>query len=240
MSHPLLMIKPKEILDGGMFNFVSEMEKLKKKIKAKKAKLKKATKKPVASKKKVKKIKVKLPVEPVRSSPFSIGDEVWLRRSTDTWVKTKIMGCIKPPVGQKTWRYRTAAEETWDESDFLPVSIFSLMATDAVRMKTAVFTKSLNDTFDADVLILAVYRTGQKKPWAYYVIPDTCVLYTLVKWTKKNYYGVEDHSAKLYIGPVKQLNVKFTPVSSAPQEILTYLGLHVYNRQWTKENQNAS
>jgi hypothetical protein len=45
--------------------------------------------------------------------------------------------------------------------------------------------------------------------------------------------------AVLYVRPVKEIDMKLLPISSAPQEILTYLGLHIYNRKW-KKDENAT
>lgn len=226
MANPLLVINHKDNIN----NFVGTLATLKKKVKGKKAK-KVVTKKKTKTKKEIK-------IEPVRESPFSKGDSVWLVRSGGSWVKTTISKCVKPDEYNKEWTYITSEHGTWGETSFYPVSIFSMMASDANRIKEANFSEALNYTFDGNAVILEVYRTGQKRPWAYYVIPDRSVLHKKIEWKgKSNPYGYSDHrNAIIYTKPVKEISLRLTPISSAPQEILTYLGLHIYNRKWLKND----
>lgn len=215
----------------GMEKFLTIM---KPHIKVKKDKFKKLIKKKTPAKKKV---KAKAKPKVVRPSPFKVGDEVWYEKGY-SWIKGKIIKCIKPSASENAWSYSFDKDDSFTahtEDKVLPASMFNLMAADAVRMKWAEFYSVLNQTFDANARILAVYRQGQKKPWAYYVIPDWDSIIKLESWTYKSYGYDSKHSAFLHIQPAAQIELKFMPISSAPQEILTYLGLHIYNRKWKRE-----
>jgi hypothetical protein len=233
MSNPLLLIKK---MNDGAENFATAMSQFKKKPKAKKAKKAKAVKKKKPAAKKKDKV-----VEPPRPSPFALHDEVWVNTGYNGWSKTKITKTIKPSGGAKQWTYEVGLATVGHilERNLLPAKIFTMMATDAIRMKDADFTLSLNTTFEATARILAVYRHSQKRPWAYYVIPDPDVLYKDYKWVAKVYGYNQNMQDILYVRPVKDIDLKLMPVSSAPQEILTYLGLHIYNRKWRRD-ENAT
>jgi len=226
MSHPLLVIKK---LNDGTENFITSMAQFKKKPKAKKkVKAKVKAKKPAAKKEKV--------IDPPRLSPFTKGDEVWVNRGHLGHIKSKITKCIRPTGGDRVWRYETELVGMQvEESLLLPSQIFTMIATDVVRLREAEFTDVLNNTFEAETRILGVYRLNQKKPWAYYVIPDPEVLYKSTHWVSKQYVYNQPMEAILYVRPTKDIDLKLIPVSSAPQEILTYLGLHIYNRKWKRE-----
>jgi hypothetical protein len=211
--------------------FSSSLDQFKKKSKTKKVKAK-------AKKKATKKVAKKEAPEVVRPSPFEKGDEVWFNRGNMGWQKTKITKCNKPERYRKEWRYDIMIGTTLvqlDEDQLLPAKIFTLMATDVIRLKDATFTTVLNDTFDEEIRILAAYRAGHSRPWAYYVIPDETVLYKTVKWTYKQYSYQQNGEAVVYVRPVKDIKLQLTPISSAPQEILTYLGNRIYNRKWKSE-----
>lgn len=237
MAYPLLVIK-KDDIEDGVNNFITAVTAANKK-KKKKVKVVKAVKKPAKKVKKAKKVK---PVEPVRPSPFKVGDEVWVNRGNE-YVKGKITKCIPPRKTYKQihWRYSTTEKMTdeYDECQVFPVSIFGMIATDATKMKVSPIGDTLNKIFDADVVILAVYRQGQKRPWCYYVLPDNSTLFH-VKKHKSNPYGyssyIIDTETKIYKVPAEAVKVRLLPISSAPQEILTYLGVHIYSRKWIKHD----
>jgi hypothetical protein len=197
-------------------------------------------KKKVKAKKKVstKKAKVKKGKEEiVRVSPFNKGDLVWVNRGM-SFSKSTITKCIKPGKSERAWSYITEFG-TIEEGYLYPASIFSMMATDANRMKVASMNDSLNNTFDGTAIILEIYRVGQKRPWAYYVIPDPAVIQKTINWNiKSSVYGyAQNKSATIYIKPVSEITLKLIPISSSAHEILTYLGLHIYNRKWLKTNE---
>ncbi len=222
MPKPLLIMDVKAIM-----NMV--IKKKKKTTKPKKAAVKKA---------KAKKVK---PVIDIRHSPFKVGDDIWYERTTDTWIKGVITKCVKPDLieGYKHWSYEINKDESnhiYEECQIFPASIFKLIAIDVTRLRKAEFTDSLNAAFDAEALILAAYRVGQKRPWCYYVIPDLDSIMKVEHWKVNKWGGDYGYSKRLYQYPVEHLKGYF-PVSSAPQEILTYLGLHLYNRKWKKDDQ---
>jgi hypothetical protein len=194
-------------------------------------KKKKATKKKVAKKKVVK------PVEPVRPSPFKVGDIVWRPKGcylNNTWVKDKITKSGHLTTGDKRWNYTFKDTADFHEDELLPESVFHMIATDVSRLVKADFEHVLNVAFDGKASIFAVYRFKQKRPWAYYVFPNG-YLDTLCKketWKDKYYGGIT--TGHLWITPAAELQLKLLPISSHPREILTYLGCHVYTRLWMK------
>jgi hypothetical protein len=237
MSYPLLSMKKIKEMNDGAQAFYDSMEKFKKpKKKILKAKIKTKPLK-IKTKKKPAKKKDKPIADPPRPSPFSVGEEVWVLRSRE-YVKATILKCIKPGDGFKEWHY-VSDKEAYEvpESSLYPAKIFTLIANDVSKMKTSSLASELNNTFDAKAIILEVYRTGQKKPWAYYVIPDPELLYKYVTWKYSQFGFDSDYSAYLYVRPTKNISLRLTPISSAPQEILTYLGLHIYNRKWIKDKE---
>lgn len=196
----------------------------------------------VATKKKKtvkKKVKPKKPVEPVRESPFQVGDSVWASTMVGDWQKATIGTLSKPGPHSKQWSYTLTRDRGGQmisaiETDLIPASVFALIATDAVRIKTAPWNQELNDQFGGKAMILAVYRQGQKRPWCYYIIPDPEMLWKVYAFKTKQYGYMEERKEKLCVRPANKVGVRLLPVSAVPQEILTYLGLHVYNRQWLK------
>lgn len=194
--------------------------------------------------KKTKKVPIKKAVKkqavPVRPSPFEIGDRIWTPVTGEQTCPGVIKKKIAPSKSQGglVWKYHVLNDgmeasdlRCYEESELFPAAIFTLIATDAVRMKRAIFEDKLNAVFEAQAIILAVYRQGQKKPWAYYVIPDESLLF--VNKVTKGFWGV-DHIVKLQKTLASKVFLRLIPVSSAPQEILTYLGLYVYNRKWVR------
>lgn len=196
-----------------------------------KSKKKKTVKKVVKKKKK----KVE---PPVRQSPFEVGDKIWVY-TNDKWVLTTVT-LKRPPDSKKgeiCWVYNTSDVTNGDitEERILPDKIFTLNANDAIMMKEAEFAEALNRTFDEKIFILAVYRKGQKRPWAYYIIPDRKLIWKEQKYIHKPYpYYEVDQIATIYAKPAANMTLHLMPISSAPQEILTYLGLHIYNRKWVR------
>ena len=226
MSKPFFVIKT-----DWASQFSSSLDKLKKKKTKAKKKIKAKKSQPAIK-------KVKKPVEPTRVSPLCVGDEVWLHFGS-TYNKTTITECIRPTKsdGNKEWFYKTALSKhtIQNEQSLIPAKLFSMMATDAVKMKQAGFNEALNNTFDSEALILEVYRSGQKRPWAYYVIPDKTIIWKEQTWNHKLYGENYPVSGTLFVKPAKELTMTFLPISSAPQEILTYLGLNIYNKQWSRD-----
>lgn len=189
------------------------------------------------TKKKVVKKAVKPPAPPVRLSPFKLGDEVWRPKgnyANSDWVKGKILKCSEPKK-EEPWTYSFTDGNEFDEGDLISQKVFHMIATDAIRLKTASFVDSLNNVFDGKASAFGVYRSGQKRPWAYYVFPggwqETLCKYTT--WTDSTYGGQE--TAHLWKTTAEECNVKLLPISSHPREILTYLGIHVYSRLWMKK-----
>jgi len=195
----------------------------------------------IKKKKKVtKKKKEKPKEEPERASPFKIGDVVWAESGGD-WRKYTVAGCRKPEKNCKDWTYtlKSDTESTifLNECDMIPAQVFTLIATDAIKMKEPAMTSTLNYQFDGKAKIFAVYRKGQKRPWCYYVIPDTEKVWKVFKWKGKGYYGaVEDREATLQAHASAHQMLRLIPIASAPSEILTYLGLKVYNRQYKRDD----
>jgi len=201
---------------------------------------KKKPKKP-AKKKVVKKKVVKPPPSPVRESPFKLSDVVWRPKGSYLnldWVKGKIIKCAHPTKDDKRWNYTFEDGTEFEEAEIFPLNVFHMIATDAVRLHKACFETELNAAFDGTANIFAVYRGGQKRPWAYYVFPKG-YLATLCKqeeWTGA--YGAE--KGHLHPVPAEKLELRLLPISSHPREILTYLGLHVYSRMWMKKENNGN
>jgi hypothetical protein len=189
-------------------------------------------------KKKAKKKKKVVGTTPLRPSPLKIGDKVWVEIG-DKWLLAEIT-LTRPPTRVKkeiVWMYKVSiTDDLFTEDELIPDKIFTLNANDAVYMKEAEFAAALNKTFDEKVVILAVFRKGQKRPWAYYVIPNRDIYLKEQKHVFKPYgNGYEqEYTDIVYIKPAEQMTLKLIPVSGAPQEILTYLGLHVYNRKWVR------
>jgi len=245
-SLPLIMI-------GQMENFVKEvgaktvtttvpplppLKKFEDEIKPKPVIVIKKKKK--VTKKKVAKKKEKPKEEPERPSPFKPGDEVWVECGSE-WKKFKVVKCGKPQKGSKDWTYDLKNERdevrSSNECEMIPAQVFTLIATDAVKMKEPGWTAALNDQFDGKAKIFAVYRKGQKRPWCYYVIPDPEKVWKEYKWKGKNYYGAtEDMTATLQVHSSSHQMLRLIPIASAPSEILSYLGLKVYNRQYKRDD----
>jgi len=223
MAKPILMLKGADI-------FVKSLKKLNKKP------AKKVVKPKIKAKKKVK------VVVPVRPSPFEVGDLVWYTNSSRVLVRGFILKCEAPlkTHNEIEWMYSIGSKDhvdalKIDESDIYLDSMFTLNATDAVKMRISELTSTLNSLFGANACIFEVYRQGQKRPWTYYVLPDKDLLFKSVVYEQKP-YGASTYTntvtSIVYIKPPKHLAIRLRPVSSAPQEILTYLGLHIYNRKW--------
>jgi hypothetical protein len=204
---------------------------------------KKKPRKKSAKKKVVKEKVIKPPPPPVRESPFKLHDVVWRPKGNYPgveWIKGKILKCQRPTKEDKRWNYTFEDGNDFEESQLFPLSIFHMIATDAVKLRKAPFETELNNVFDGTANIFAVYRTGQKRPWAYYVFPKG-YLNTLCKqaeWTNPVYGGAE--RGYVHLVPAEKLELKLLPISSHPREILTYLGLHVYSRLWMKQVNNGN
>lgn len=226
MAHPLLIMK-KMTDEEGFIKAIGNLVKKKPAKKKAKAKVKAKPKAKVKAKKKVE--------PPVRTGPFEVGDKVWYLRAA-AWLPGTIKKCISPKIlgkEEQAWAYEieeTSGQVT--EDDILPAGIFMLLATDVVRMREAPFASPLNAVFDENVFILGAYRKGQQRPWAYYVFPDLEEIKKEEVWFYTDYGSKYDNHGVLYVRPAKDISMRLKPISSAPQEILTYLGLHVYNRKW--------
>ena len=220
-KNPLLVVSPLEA-------FVKGVVKINKKVK----------KKPV---KKTAKKKIKKPDLPGRPSPFKIGDEVWYGAGWE--FKKGVIHKHTPPrksYGELVWSYGFKDQDnaTFAEENLYPAKIFTLIATDATKMKRAPFQDEMNKLFGADSIVLQVFRDKQKRPWAYYVIPDKNLIFEEKKHTHYPYgpangYKTEDTSTLQKV-PADKVELRLMPISSAPQEILTYLGVHVYGRKWVR------
>lgn len=192
-------------------------------------------KKTKAKKKIKKKVKKKVVPIPVRESPFVIGDQVWVSDGM-VYSSATITGCKKPTGGDQVWDYDLSDGAHYREYSLLPAKLFHLNATDANRIKIAPFQDKLNDSFGGEAMIFQVFRKGQKRPWCYYVLPDGFSrIFHTIKWKEKNYYSSNtEREGVAHCTTAAKLNIRLLPISSAPREILTYLGLHVYSRLWTK------
>lgn len=191
----------------------------------------------VKPKKKKAKKKVKA-VVPTRPAPFEIGDEVWAESPTGKdWGLTTIVKRRRASKISEEWVFSTAKDNEHTESQLLPIKVFRMIANDAVRLKRAPFEDELNKAFGGEAIILGVIRQGQKRPWAYYVIPEPAKIWSIYKTTTEGAWGLkQDHEAKLYICPAKKLQLQLLPISTVAKEILTYLGLHIYTRRWVGED----
>ncbi len=194
-----------------------------------------AKKKPKKGKSQAKlksKLKKKRNLPPPRPSPLELGARVWFYTNNAFHLGT-ISACHKPVgVYDKEWKYAITGDNTsrsvpsLEECKIIPIKVFHMIANDAVRIELAPFYGQLNTQFDEQaVVIYQVLRKGQRRPWCYYVLPTSDLIWKKHTW--KGQYGY-DQSGVLLNEHVPQLK----PVSAAPQEILTYLGLHIYNRKW--------
>lgn len=203
-------------------------------------KTKKKVKGTVIKKKKAKK-KIE-PTSPLRPNPLKLGDKVWTNNDYgDKYSLQEIVKCTPPrrTYGEYLWTYNTKDGSVGTEESFIPDKFFTLNANDVSHLKKAEFEDALNKTFDEKVLILAVYRKGQKRPWAYYVIPDKSLIWKEITHEYWPYgqsvgYNSQTKVSTVFIKPIEQMTLRLIPISGAPQEILTYLGLHVYNRKWVR------
>lgn len=187
-------------------------------------KTKKATKKKaVAKKKSVKKT-------PTRPSPFKLGDLVWVQYGSTLTLET-IMKCSPPnkTEGRLEWHYNTTGHKGVEETDLYPIHIFTFMPTDVHHMNKVDIGRYLNQLFDADAVIFEVFRKGQRRPFCYYVIPSEKIYIKTITGVDKYGYELE---VQVYACTSENLPLKLMPISSAPQEILTYLGVHIYGRRW--------
>lgn len=183
-----------------------------------------------------KKIKKKAIPIPVRESPFVIGDQVWVSDGI-SYSSATITGCKKPTGGDQVWNYDASDGIHYREDHVLPAKLFHLNATDANRIKIASFQDKLNESFGGEAMIFQVFRKGQKRPWCYYVLPDGFSrIFHSIKWKQENSYYSSDTEREEIVHRTTaiKLNMRFLPISAAPREILTYLGLHVYSRLWKK------
>ncbi len=253
VSHPLLMI-------GQVGSFIQEVgakkvttsvlppKKFEDEIKPKPLIIKKISlKKTAKGKKATKKIKkkVKKPEPEVRESPFKVGDPVWACNYGDEWRKGKVVKHTKPGKDEKDWKYEIEVEKgsnfTATEANIIPAQVLTLIATDALKLKEVSWANELNKQFDGKAKIFAVYRAGQRRPWCYYVIPDPGRVWTEVKFKVKSYYGGnEDQTAIVQTHKSSHQMLRLIPISSAPSEILSYLGLKVYNRQYNRDEDGSS
>jgi hypothetical protein len=190
-------------------------------------------------KKVVKKVKVIKPALPVRESPFELKDEV-IYFDGRRWFPGVIT--LKDPpnkTNQPYWVYRFNKQfgALAPEGNILPLKIFHLLATDVDRFDTPEWCEALVNHFNSPALILAAYRKGQKRPWAYYVIPDKNEITKVKDYTTKGSWGNSVKAqVNIQIKPANQLNLSLIPISSAPREILTYLGQRLFNGLWRKDN----
>lgn len=228
---PLLMGKIKD----GLVSFTSSLALLSKPVKVTiKPKKTKAKAKPKAKKKKVE------PTEPPkRKTPFIMNELIWARYG-DSYYPGVIKNCLGPKLKYaQGWTYvlETKAKqlqgEHVPEENIIPGRVFKLIATDAVKIKEAPFQDALNTAFNANAQILAVYRQGQKRPWCYYIFPEQGMLTHTIQFKGKDSWGnsITDESV-VQKKSSEELKLQLLPVAGAPQEILSYLGIHVYGRRW--------
>lgn len=240
MTNPYMVMKK----DDGTVAFLGQLKSLKL-LKEATAAVKKSVKAKTKAKKAkaVKKKKVVPKPDPPRPSPFEMNDQVWVQRAVGDWAPAKITKLHKPEPTFKEWSYTVEGDHKLlnegyisVEKDLIPASVFTLMANDVVKMKQAEIGTELNTQFDGNAIILGAYRQGQKKPWCFYVFPDPdLICHNITFKAKSAWYSEVEQQGRVQKVPSNRCRLRLIPISSAPQELLTYLGIYIYGRKWVRQ-----
>src|SRR5262249_5237490 len=154
----------------------------------------------------------------VRQSPYKVGDRVWVIGRGSQCLSATITAVNKPQWAGNAYTYGLKNDvngtvHTLMEDGILPYGLFHLMANDVVYLKdAAAMINQLNYEFEHQAcMAFQAFRKGQKRPWAYYVIPDWHMLYNTAGAKDEDGFQVE------YRTPKKAcFTMKIIPISAHP------------------------